>query len=57
MLDLGEMIALACMTFIVNLKAYELHLEMKKSSMNARVLHYTHDRGSILFKFVLVYLW
>ena len=40
--------------YIVDLDAYELHpMDEKKPSviflMNAKVLHYTHDRGSLLF--------
>jgi len=37
----------------INLGAYELHLGDEKCSttllMNARILHYTYDRGSLLF--------
>ena len=48
------------MTYIVDLDAYELHQGMEKSSMtllmNARVLQYTYDRGSLLFKSIFVYL-
>jgi hypothetical protein len=38
------------MTYIIDLDVYELHQGMKNSTtivlMNARVLHYTYDRGS-----------
>jgi hypothetical protein len=48
MLYLETMIALASMTYVVDLDAYELHPGMEMSSMtllmNARVLHYTYDR-------------
>lgn len=47
-------IALAFMTYIGELYVYELHMGVEKSSttllMDARVLHYTYGRGSILFK-------
>ena len=47
-------IALGTMKHIVDLVAYELHLGDEKifqrlyNLMNARALHYTYDRGSIL---------
>ena len=47
-------IALASMTCIVDLNGCELHSGDEKSSttllMNARVSHYTYDRGSLSFK-------
>ena len=46
------------MTYIVNLDAYELHRENEKSSttllMNAKVLNYTYDRGSFVFKSICI---
>ena len=60
MVDLETIIALASMTYIVDLDAYELHLGDEKSSrtlsMNARVLHYACDRSSLLFISIFVYL-
>ena len=60
MLDLETIIALASMTYVIDLDAYELHTGMKMSSMtllmNARVLHYTYDRGSLLFTNIFAYL-
>ena len=48
MVDLETIIALAFMTTIVDLHAYELHLGMKTSPttslMNAKDLHSTDDR-------------
>ena len=61
MVDLEIMIALAITTYMLDLDAYELHLEMKKSSttllINARVLHDTHDRDSSLFQNIFVYFY
>ena len=58
--DLETIIALASTTYIVDLDAYELHPRMLKSSMTlimeARVLHYTYGRGSLLFKSTFSYL-
>ena len=50
------------MTYIMDLDVYELHLGDEKSSttllMNAlRVLHYTYDRGLLLFKSIFVCLY
>ena len=60
MVDLETIITIGSMTYIVDLDAYDLHLGMKKSSttllMNARVLHYTYDKGSLFFKSIFVYL-
>ena len=60
MVYLKTIITVASVTYIVDLDAYELHLGMKKSSktllMNAKILHYTYDRGSLLFKNMFVYL-
>ena len=58
-IDLGTITTLASMTYIVHFDAYELHLGDEKPStallMNARVFHYTYDRGSLLFKNIFVY--
>ena len=47
MVELETIIALATMTYIAKLDAYELHPRMKKFSTNlllkARVQHYTHS--------------
>ena len=60
MIDLERIITVACLTYIVDLDAYELHPADEKIfndfSNNARVLHCTCDRGSLLFKSVFVYL-
>ena len=54
----NHLIALVSMTYIADLDAYELHPRTKKSSMallmNAKVLNYTYDRGSLLFKSIFV---
>ena len=54
MVDLEMIIGIASMTYTVDLDAYELHSGNEKSattlSMNARVLYYTYNRGSLLFK-------
>ena len=47
------------MTYVIDLNAYELHMGDEKKNtllMNANVLHYTYDMGSLLFKSVFVYL-
>ena len=48
-------------TNIVNLDAYELNPKDERSTtnllINAWVLHYTYDRGSLLFKGIFIYLW
>jgi hypothetical protein len=53
MLDLETIMTLIFMSYMyINLGAYELHLGDEKCSttllMNARILHYTYDRGSLL---------
>ena len=49
------------MTNIVSLDPYELHPGDEKSLMtllmNAKVLHYTYDMGSILLKSIYVHLY
>jgi hypothetical protein len=60
MVYLETIIALAFMTYIVDLFAYELHPGDEKvfnDFINARVLHYTYDRGSLLFKIIFLYLF
>ena len=61
MVDLETIIALASMTYIVDLDASELHPGDEKVFndllMNAKVLHYTHERCSLLYKFILLYLY
>ena len=58
MVDLEIMIALVFITYIANFDAYELYLRDEKSwmtlLMNARILHYTYDRGLLLFKCIVV---
>ena len=54
--------SLASMTYIVDLDAYELHSIDEKvfnisRLMNVEVLHYTHDRCSLLYKIIFVYLY
>ena len=60
MVYLETIVALAFMTYIVDLDVDESHPGMKKYSttllMNAKVLHYTHDRDSLLLKSIFVYL-
>jgi hypothetical protein len=60
MVDLETIIVLASITYIVNLDVYELHLGDEISSKTLitypRVLHYTQDRGFLLFKSIFVYL-
>ena len=57
MVDLETIIALASMTYIVNLDAYELRPGMKTTLlMNARVLQYTYINISLLFRSIFVYL-
>ena len=60
MIDLETIITLASRTYIVDVDAYELHPGDENSStnslINARVLHYMCDRGSLLFKNIYAYL-
>ena len=53
------MIALASMTYIIDFDAYKLHMGDEKVFndfiMNDRVLHFTHDRGCLLFKSIFIY--
>ena len=60
MIDLDIISALVFMPHIIDLDAYEFQQGMKKSSttflMNARVLHYTYDKGSLSYKNIIVYL-
>ena len=59
-IGLETIIALTYMTYTVDLDAYLLHLGDEKSSttlsMNARILHCTYDRDSLLFKNIFVYV-
>jgi hypothetical protein len=52
MVDLETIIALASMTYIEDLDAYELHPRdekiFNKLSMNAKVLQYTYNKSSSL---------
>ena len=62
MVDLETIMALASMTYIVDLYAYELHLGDEKvfnDFINKRLLHYTYDSGSLLlFNYrIFVYMW
>ena len=60
MIDLERIISIPSLTCTVDLDAYEEHPGNEKFSttllMNARILHYTYDRGSLLFNIILVYL-
>jgi hypothetical protein len=60
MVDLETIITLAFMTYILDLDAYEFHPRDEKIFnnllMNARVLYYTYDWSSFLFKDVFLYL-
>jgi hypothetical protein len=60
MVDLETIIALAFMTYIANLDAYECH-PGDKNFLNdfideCWVLHYTYDTGGLLFKSIFAYL-
>ena len=59
MKNIEIMVSLASMTYVVDLDAYELHPGDEKCLttllMNARVLYYTYDRGSLLFKHIFAY--
>ena len=60
MVYLEKKIILPSMTYIVDLDAYDLHPGDEKSSktllMNAKLLHCTYERSSLLFKSTFVYL-
>ena len=60
MVGLETIIALASLTYIVDLDAYELHVGNEKVFNdfinNARVLYFTYDMGSLLFKSIFAYL-
>jgi hypothetical protein len=60
MVDLETIIALAFMTYIANLDAYECH-PGDKNFLNdfideCWVLHYTYDTGGLLFKSIFAHL-
>ena len=59
MIYLETIIALAPITYVVDLNAYELHPgdEIKSSLtllLNAKVIHYTYDTYPLLFKSIFV---
>ena len=59
MVDLETIIMLASMTYILDLDAYKLHPKDEKNFnnfINARVLYYTYDWSSTLFKSMFLYL-
>ena len=60
MVYLETIIAIAFMTYIVDLFAYELHTGDEKvfnDFINARVLQYTYDKDSLLFQSIFLYLF
>ena len=60
MVELKTVMALASMTYIVDLDGYELHPE-NESVFNdfiiKRVLHYAYDKDSLLFKIIFIYFY
>ena len=59
MVDLETIIALTPMPYIVDLDTSKLHLGDEKvfNDIIARVLHYMHDKGWLLFKLMLIAMY